>query len=163
MDNVEFKDLSTKDKIDELYEVLKDTKKQKIKLPRKAKVSRRKQKQGYVGILYIDENGNIYGEKQKIEGSVLRENRAIRYHATNGKEILFWEGKFPIVLQPTWKINPLDIRKDTNKNETYGQPYIMARMLKDMIVLKKKGGLSILAIIGLVIGGYIVYKLIVGS
>jgi len=146
-----------------LYEVLKDTKKQKIKLPRKAKVSRRKQKQGYVGILYIDENGNIYGEKQKIEGSVLRENRAIRYHATNGKEILFWEGKFPIVLQPTWKINPLDIRKDTNKNETYGQPYIMARMLKDMIVLKKKGGLSILAIIGLVIGGYIVYKLIVGS
>ena len=38
MENIEFKDLSTKDKIDELYEVLKDTKKQKIKLPRKAKV-----------------------------------------------------------------------------------------------------------------------------
>ncbi|HDK27245.1 MAG TPA: hypothetical protein ENG48_09220 [Candidatus Atribacteria bacterium] len=163
MEKVEFKDLSTKDKIDELYEVLKDTKKQKIKLPRKARVSGRKQKQGYIGILYIDENGNIYGEKQKLDGSVFKENKAIRYHATNGKEILFWEGKFPVVLQPRWKINPLEIRKDKEKNETYGQPYIMARMLKDMIVLKKKGGLGILAIVGIIIGGYIVYKSIFGG
>ena len=35
--------------------------------------------------------------------------------------------------------------------------------MKDAIVLKKKGGLSILAIVGLIVGGYIAYKLIVGG
>ncbi len=142
--------VSLVDKVNELYKEKEEEKKpntKKIKIPRKAKVKKRKLKKGFIGVLKIDENGNLSGEKQKIEGSAFRDSVGL-FHATNGQEILFWEGKFPIVIQQTWKKNPVDLRKDA-KNETYGQQYIMAMMLGHAIKLKKKaGGLILWIIIG---------------
>lgn len=111
-----------------------------IKIPRKAKVRKGKLKKGWIGILRIDENGNLTGEKQKVEDSTIRLKDG-DYHTMDGEEILFWEGKFPVIIQRTWKLNPekLRIRKD-EKNETYGQKYIMARMLGDTIKVKAKSG-----------------------
>lgn len=112
----------------------------KIKIPMKARVRRGKIKQGWIGILRVDENGNISGEKQKIEDTTIRLKDGT-YHTTDGREILFWNGKFPIIIQPTWKLNPIKLRKEEGENnQTYGQKYIMARMLKDAIILKKKAG-----------------------
>ena len=37
-----------------------------MKIIRKAKVKKRKIKKGWIGVLKIDENGNISGEKQKV-------------------------------------------------------------------------------------------------
>jgi len=49
--------------------------------------------------------------------------------------------KFPIIIQPTWRANPLKVGKDIpEQNETYGQKYIKARMLADIIKVKSKGG-----------------------
>lgn len=121
-------------------------KKKKIKVPRKAKVKKRKLKKGYIGILYVDENGNISGEKQKIEGSSFKDKKGL-YHATEGEEILYFDGKFPVIIQPSWSNNPINIRDLKSKNETYGQPYIMAKMLKDTIKSKSKGGNIIIWII----------------
>jgi len=158
---------SLKEKVDLLYAALSEAnqpKKKKIKLPRKAKIKGRKLKQGWVGVLYIDENGNMRGEKTKIEGSSFEENKDIRYHATDGREILFFEGKFPVIIQPTWKKNPLLIRKDVEQNETYGQKYIKARLLSDVIKIKGKGpSLSLLWIIGIIVVGYLGYQLIFGG
>ena len=110
-----------------------------LKLPRKAKVKKRKLKKGYIGILKIDENKNISAEKQKISGSAYRTADGI-YHATDGREIFWWQGKFPVIIQPSWKNNPLRIEPENETNENYGQPYIKARLLADTIKVKSKGG-----------------------
>lgn len=143
------KEKSLKEKVDEMHNTLYDPKTKKIKIPRKAKVRKGKVKKGWVGVLTIDTNGNISGEKQKLAEFVIRTKDGL-YHTTDGREILFWQGKFPIVIQPSWRNNPLNIRNDVEKNETYGQPHIMARMLNDTIRIKKPGGSFIIWI--LVIG-----------
>lgn len=114
-----------------------------LKIPRKAKVKGKKLKKGYIGILTIDENRNITAEKQRINGSSYKDKNGL-YHATNGDELLFWQGKFPILIQPSWKNNPININPLTEKNETYGQPYIKAKMLADTIKVKSGGGGSII-------------------
>lgn len=138
------KPLSLKEKVDTIFDSLNTDKKskknqiKKMKLPRKAKVRKSKLKKGFVGILRVDENGNITGEKQRMIGSAYRSKEGT-YHASDGREILFWEGKFPILIQQSWRQNPIRIRKEEkDKNETYGQPYIMARMLGDTIKVKQK-------------------------
>lgn len=110
-----------------------------LKLPRKARVKKRSLKKGYIGILKIDENKNISAEKQRISGSSYRTKDGL-YHATDGREIFFWEGKFPVIIQPSWKDNPLMIDPSTEKNETYGQPYIKAKLLRDVIKVKSGSG-----------------------
>lgn len=155
---------TTGQKIDDIYNTFakvekEEEKKKKIKLSRKAKVRKRKIKKGWMGVLVIDENGNIHGEKQKVAGFSYNTKDGL-YHASDGREILFWEGKFPVILQPTWKNNPILIRKDNDKNETYGQPYIKAKMLADLIKVKSGGGKIIIWI--LIIGalGYGAYYLL---
>lgn len=124
-------------------------KSKKLKLMRKAKVKKGKIKKGWIGILKVDENNNISGEKQMIEDSSLRLKDGT-YHATDGREILMWEGKFPVVIQSTKKINPVDFNINQGENQTYGQKYIMARMLKDAIKFKSKmGGLIIWIVLGI--------------
>ena len=152
-------EITLKQKIDTIFEKMsnepiQEIKKRKIKIPRKAKVRKGKLKKGWIGILKIDENGNFSGEKQKLEGSTIM-TKGGTYHATDGREVLFWEGKFPVIIQPTWRTNPLKVKKEEKeKNETYGQKYIRARMLGDVIKVKTKGG-SI--IIWLAIGAVVIY------
>lgn len=147
--------MSLTKKVDIIYDSIERGKIKQLKIPRKAKVRRGKIKKGWIGILRIDENGNISGEKQKLEDSTYRLKDGT-YHTMDGSELLFWQGKFPVVFQPTWRDNPLTIRQDMNmQNETYGQKYIMAKMLKDAITLKNKSGSWIIwiLIIGAVIFG----------
>lgn len=141
-------------KVDIIMNSIEQGKIRTLKIPRKSKVRSGKIKKGWMGIVRIDENGNLSGEKQKVSDFTYQLKDGT-YHTTDGREILFWDGKFPVVVQPTWKINPLNLRlKDGEKNETYGQKYIMARMLKDAIVLKSKAGSWI---IWLIIGAAVLF------
>ena len=165
----EVKEIPLKEKIDAIFNQItqadKDekSKKKAIKLIKKAKVRKRKIKKGWVGVLKIDENGNISGEKEKIIGGTIKSSEGT-YHATDGREILFWQGKFPVIIQPSWKKNPLMVKKENEVNETYGQKYIMARMMVDTIKVKTGGGAkAILWIAGLAIAGYIAYTLLKGG
>jgi hypothetical protein len=128
-----------------------EIKTKKLKIPKKAKVKGRKLKKGYIGILRIDENKNITTEKQRIYGNSYKDENGL-YHATDGSEILFWMGKFPVIIQPSWKNNPMNLNPKDDTNETYGQPYIKAKMLADTIKVKSKGG-----------GSIIIWILIVGA
>ncbi len=130
-------------------------KSKKMRLPNKAKVRRSKIKKGWTGVLRVDENGNMSGEKQRVEGSAFKTTDE-SYHATDGHEILFWNGKFPIIIQETKTKNPKLFNE--GENETYGQKYIMALMLKDTIKDKKKGGKGILIWIAIAAVIYIVGK-----
>jgi len=145
-------------KLNELENQVVQPKTKKLRFPRKAKVKKRKLKKGWIGILKIDENGNFSGEKQRIEGSTYQLKDG-SYHALDGSEIGFWNGKFPVVVQQSWKLNPLKIKKSDNEaNEIYGQKYIKARMLGDIIKIKKGGGKSIVIIIIIIAIGYFVAK-----
>lgn len=133
-------------KVNQMYNQFqeKEVKTKGIKLLRKAKVRKAKIKKGWVGILRVGENGNMSGEKQYVDDMTYRLKDGT-YHATDGREVLFYDGKLPVVIQPTWRANPIDIRKEIPmENETYGQKYIMARMLKDAIIMKNKGGMGII-------------------
>lgn len=155
-----------KEKVDETYAFIEKVKQGKIKpreikIPRKAKVRRSKMKKGFIGVLKIDENMNISGEKVKLSGDAfdIKENT---WHSTKGDEILFWNGKFPVIIQPTWSKNPLNVRDLKKNNETYGQKPIMAKMIKATLVKKNKGGgILIWVVVAAVI--FIGYKLITGG
>ncbi|MFW6129620.1 MAG: hypothetical protein ACOC56_00460 [Atribacterota bacterium] len=155
---------SLKEKVDELYKEKKEGESKKMKLPRKAKVSKGKLKKGWIGVLKIDENGNLTGEKHRILGSCFN-SKENYYYATDGREVLFWDGKFPVVIQPSWKINPLQVRKEEGEtNETYGQPYIKARLMADVIKIKSsKGAMPLIWLVGLIVGGYILYSILTGG
>jgi len=158
-------EIPLKQKVDKIFEQLEQQnlpKKKKIRIPRKAKVRKGKVKKGWVGILKIDENGNISGEKTKLQDSSYR-MKSGDYHSTDGKEILYWNGKYPVIIQPTWKMNPIEVRKDEEKNETYGQKYVMARMLGDTIKVKSQGAKPLIWLIGLGVVGYIVYSIFTGG
>ncbi len=143
--------LSMKEKLDIIFEQTQPKSKKKknkeIRLPMKAKVKRLKARKGYIGIIKIEENGNMSMEKQPIEDSTYR-LKSGSYHAINGSEILRWKGKFPVVIQSAKRKNPYNFSEESN--EVYGQKYIMARMLKDAIKIKNKGGGKI--IIYIIIG-----------
>lgn len=132
-------EMPLKEKIDLLFNKVNEgnIKKKDMKILRKAKVNGRKQKKGWMGILKIDENMNISGERQQIDDSTIKLSDGT-YHAVNGEELLMWNGKFPVLIQPTWRLNPLKIKKENKENQTYGQKYVMARMLKDAIIAKSK-------------------------
>ena len=163
--NKEEKNLSEKvEEAHEFIEAIKDgtIKTKQLKIPRKAKVRKGKLRKGWIGVLKIDENGNISAEKTKISGSAysLKDGS---YHATDGKEILFWQGKFPILIQTAWKKNPLNVRlKEGEMNETYGDPYIKAKLLKDVIKVKGRSGGFLIWIL-IAIGGYIGYTILFGG
>jgi len=158
---MEEKNLSQK--VEESFDFINKVKEGKIKvrelkIPRKAKVSRMKQKKGYIGIIRVDENLNMTGEKVKLEESSVQ-LKGGTFHATDGQEICRWNGKYPVVIIPTWSKNPINLKELKPNNETYGQKYIMAKMLKAVIVATKKKGSFLIWII-IAIAAIIGYSLI---
>lgn len=128
-----------------------------LRLPTRAKVRGNKLKKGFLGVLVVDENLNIHGEKVKVEGSAYRLKDG-SYHSTEGEEILMWNGKFPLIVQSSKRINPVNFKNQVN--ETYGQSYIIAKMLGGTVINKKKtsGGLVvilIIAVIGFILGKFV--------
>ena len=134
-------------------------KSKKFRLPRKGKLSKSKLKKGYLIVMRIDDNGNVDFEKQRIQDSTYRLSTK-DYHVTEKKDILSYKGK-PLIIQPTKKLNPYNPLE--GKNETYGQPYIMARMLGDTIKVKSANAKGIIWIIGIAIVAYIGYSIITGG
>ena len=107
----------------------------------------------------VDENCNVKFEKQQIEGSTYQ-LKDETYHATDGREFLIYKGK-PFIIQYPNKLNPVHFKKGEQKNETYGQKLIMARMIKDTIKAKAKANIGF--IILLAIGGLIGIQYFMGG
>lgn len=154
------------EKVNEIHDALnspnKKIRKKKMKVMRKAKVNRSKKKKGFIGIIKIEENGNLSGEKVKVEDFTYKLKKG-NYHATDGSEKVWWNGKFPVLFQPTWKLNPINFKRlEGEKNETYGQKYVMATMKKDLIKVKSKAGNLLIWII-VIIAGVVGYSLIKGG
>ena len=159
--SIEDKEPTLKEKVDELHSLLKGKSEKeikKLKIPRKAKVRKGRMRKGWVGFLFLNENRTISAEKQKLEGGTYK-NKDNNYRVTNGSELMFWEGKFPVLFQRYDKMNPTNLfPKEGDKNEVYGQDSIMLRMKRDLVKDKKKGGFNIVYIMLLLGGGYFLLK-----
>jgi hypothetical protein len=139
--------LNLTQKVDTLYKLAKEGKLKKLKLPRRAKVSKRKIKKGYIGIIRIDENGNFTGERQQVVDSTYKVKSGV-FHALEGDEIGFWNGRYPVVFQPSWRNSPLKLRQIAEPvNETNIQKYIFNRMQTDAIKTKRSFGWIIWVVI----------------
>ncbi len=168
----ELEDLVKKFEEIEKEEKKKKRKSKKFRLPFKARISKRKMREGYVTVLIIRDNRNIDFVKEPIIDSTFKLNDTI--HALVDKNVFFYKGK-PFIIQPKKKLtqyNPNEsekdkiIKKDKDpldcNNETYGQKYVMARMESDKLTLKKQIGWG-MSIGVLVIVGIIVYSLFTGG
>lgn len=138
---------TVQEKIDALwYNEENVIKKKELKLPWGAKVRGRKAKKGWVGIIKVDENNVMNGEKVLLrDASYITKSDGIT-HATDGSEMLMWQGKFPVFIQESKKNNPKNFRFNEGGNETYGQRYIRAKMLSEAIKAKQ-GGMGIILIL----------------
>ena len=159
----ENKEPTMQEKVDTLfYENENIIKRKELRIPRKAKVKGRKAKKGWVGILRVSENGVISGEKVLLEdSSYVMADKLV--HATEGKEKLMWEGKFPVYIQEAKKNNPKLVSWNEGDNETYGQPYIRAKMLQEAIKPKSGGVKIILILLAVGAGIFLVSKLFSGG
>jgi hypothetical protein len=146
----ENKDLNLAEKVNVIYNNLTERQKRKLskelRIPRQAKVNKRKMRQGYIGVFRIDENGNLSPEKKQVEGMTFNTKDGT-YHATDGTEILMWKGKFPVVFQPTWKRTPINFSLREGLSQTVADKYVLAKMKLDALKGKRKGGSIIIWII----------------
>lgn len=163
---MEDKEPNLREKIDKIYERLGDEvgkkekkeKKFKFKLG-KGKLSKKNVKDGYVTVMYIDNNFNVQFMKKQIEMNTVKIDN---YHEATTEDILFFKNK-PIIIVPEWNEKPFSARGNfqeakINKTLTYGQKYILNRMKSDLIKPKNKiSGATIVWIIIALVGGYILY------
>jgi hypothetical protein len=146
-------------KISDALELNKDTKSKKVRYS-KMKVRRGKLKKGWMGVMRVGENGNASLTKTRIDGSAFDFfKKGGNYHSTDGREILYMDGKYPFIVQEDKKKNPKLFKFNEGKNEVYGQKNIIASILRDTIKVKGKGGGKGLLIVGVVIViGYVLGK-----
>ncbi len=152
---------SMKEKIDELYSARKSKDKnnsRKLRIPRRAKVRKSRMKKGYCGILFLNETRCLSGQKTKLDGGTYR-TKDNNIHVTNGKELIMWEGKYPVLWQRYDKLNPTNLcSKEGDKNEIYGQDSVGLRMKRDTISDKKKPKMNIVLLLIILGVGFFVMK-----
>ncbi len=144
------------ERLENIEKILSTEKKKKFRLPVKARVGNRKMKDGYATIIVIKENKNVDFVRERIVDGTIKLGDTI--HAIAPQDVFFYKGK-PIMIQFESKLNPYNPMND--KHETYGQKYVMAKMMEGKVAFKKKMGLGIS--IGLIIiAGIVIYSLVAG-
>lgn len=156
---MEEKKKSIREELEEI-KLLASKKKKKFKLPLKSKVSRGKAKKGYATIVVFNDNKTIdFIREPIVDSTILIGGETKSIHAIDSNDVFTHKGK-PIIFQAKKKLNPYNPLN--GNNETYGQPYVMARMEGDKLKVKKSFG-----IVGWIIGGIIalvvIYSLITGG
>lgn len=160
------RDKSLGDRIDELKEILEESKeKKKLKLfktPRQLKLRKGQLKNNYVGIAFIQDNGDVkFLREQIVEGTVMINKTP--YIATP-EHIMSHKGK-PFMIIPSWNNVPFspenNIREaNENKTNSIGSRLLLNRMKSEVIAAKKKfgAGIIIFGVLVLLGIGYYIFK-----
>jgi hypothetical protein len=144
-----------KEKIDG-EESIKEKKSKKFKIPFNARVKIRELKKNYVTVLYLKNNHTGDFIKVPIDESSTMINGIPRI--ATPEEIIYIDGKTPLIIQPEWSVKPISISDSYEKSvqkelTSEGFSILLNRMKKEAIIAKKKmsGWLIILiiAIIGI--------------
>jgi len=167
--------MSLNDKIKEAVEqVEKEKEEQKLqskkwRLPRKAKVGKKKQRLNWVGILKINENGSIEPSKQQIKEQTIVVDGCPRL-ATNECVLRWVHGRktFPVILLESWSTIPYSPQDSVRKSmldgsNAIGYNLLWNRMQNDKVEQKKHMGGWWKWLLGLALLGVVVYAFASGS
>lgn len=156
-------ELSLRDELRRLSENLEESieKKQtkKFKLPFKGRVNKKKIKEGWASICYINENKGVNFMRVPIkEGTVLINGIP---HVATPDYVLNYKNK-PFMIVPSWNIEPFSPSKNLNeaqeKNKTnVGYKLILNTLKSEQIQQKPKFNIGIILIILAVIIGAIYF------
>ena len=154
--------------LEEIKDLLKEEKKEKEKkwkLPWKAKVSPARAKQGYVGVLKINENGYITPSKEKIEEQTIMIDGVPRLATA---DYILHLKKHPLIILPSWSVEPISPSKSfetsmDNGTNIKGYKLLMNKMKLSIVEGKKQMGGILKWIIGLILAGIIVYAVVTGG
>lgn len=145
-----------KDEIRELREaiepILVGKAPKEFKIPRRARIGKRKARDNWVTVMFVNENGNVDFKKEKIKEQVITVDGVPRF--ATGEHILNWK-KNPIMIQPSWSIEPFSPSQNykdsiTNQTNTNGYRLMLNYMMSETISNKKKIS------VGLIIGGLVI-------
>jgi hypothetical protein len=151
--------------LEEIKELLKENKEEKKekkwKLPFKAKVSPARAKQGYVGVLKINENGYITPSKEKIEEQTIMVDGVPRLATA---DYILHLNKNPLIILPSWSVEPISPSKSfevsmNNGTNIKGYKLLMNKMKLATVEGKKQVGSWLKWVIGLVLVGIIIYAI----
>lgn len=161
---------SLKDEIKELTEVIKESqakkeKKKEFKIPFFKRVRPSQAKKNYITVIKINENGHVEFLKKQIEEQTIMVDGIPRL--ANGRYIMHHK-KNPIMILPTWSVEPLDPAKHyeqslLNGSNSKGYKLLMSKMKSSSIESKKIAGGMLKWIIGLGLALIIGYAFITGG
>lgn len=152
-----------RDDIQELIEVVKQNeqkkKQKKFRLPFRSRVSKRKVKEGYAIICYINENKGVDFFKLPVEEGTIMAKGAP--HIATAKYMLNHKNK-PFMIVPSWNTEPFSPERDMTdasdrKTLTVGQRLLLNRLKAEVVKPKMKIGFGtiILFLIGAAVAIYL--------
>jgi len=141
-------------------------KEKKFRFPWGKKVGRSQKKKNYVTILLLNENGVYDFKKYQIEEQTIIHDLIPRL-ATSG-HVMFDKKGNPLIILPNWSVEPFSPKKHfddslENGSNKKGYQILMSKMKSEMVSSSKKIGGMFKWIIGIVIGGVIIYALVSGG
>lgn len=165
--------MGLREEVKELKELIQEDKKEKKeKTPRlsfRGRVGKRQESKGYVGVWKINENGFITPSKQKIEEQTIMVDGVPRL--VPPEYVLRYKKGFkthPLIILPSWSVEPYNPTKSYEQSmltgsNTKGYKLLMNRMKLDTVKGAKAVGGIIKWIIGLGLGGIILYAILTGG
>lgn len=149
------------------YEELEKEKKvKKFKIPFKGKLSKRKVKNNYVTIMYIQDNKEVKFMRAQIDEQVAEINGEPKYIPSD--HLMTFKGK-PLVIQPSWSmsaLNPNEHYQETMKRPEYsskGWRYLVNYMNKTQIKAKREMKIGAIILMAVVVGGIAWYAIKSGA
>ena len=158
--------MGIEEELKEIKAELKEKKEVKeFRLPWKAKVGKAKAKKNWVGILKINENGNINASKQQIIEQTIVIDDVPRLATAN--YVLRWK-KYPVIIMPSWSTEPFSPVANKEKSledgsNIAGYRLLMNRMKLNVDVKKGLGGNWWKWLLGIGLAAIIGYALITGG
>ena len=153
---------------EELMEFLEKNKvkEKKFRYPFGKKVGKSQRKKNYVTVWIINENKTINCKKYQIDNQTILEEKIPRL-ATG--DYILRDGKGnPVIILPSWNIEPFSPTSNFNKSmddgsNIKGYKIIMDRMESEKTGTKKKMGKAGIWIIGGILAAIIIYALVSGG
>jgi len=161
--------MGLQDEMKEIKELLKEKEKgktsKKFKIPFGKKVSKAQAKKNWVTMIKVNENGHINWSKEKIEDQTIMVDNVPRLATP---EYILRAGKTPLIIQPSWSVEPYNPKKDHESSilkgsNSAGYRILLASMLAQEIKTKKPMGNLIKIIIGLGLAAIVGYAIISGG
>lgn len=136
-----------------------------FKIPFNAKVMGKKQKENFVTVMRINENGNVGFSKERIQDQTIVIDDVPRI--ASGKYVMKYK-RNPLIILPNWSVVPFSPSENYDKTmfegaNSNGYRLLMNRMQAEAIKLGRKIGGWGIGIGAAIVVGVIIFALLTGK